>query len=134
FHIQHQQVTDEAGKAPKVEIALQPIPGITGVFETTPPGATVSLIVDGKRQTLGPSPAKAPLDPRNAIQVLFEKPGYRAINRPITFSGALEEHIVVDLEKVTSQSPPAPSPSPRSAPEPRPRRTGAEPSAPESAS
>jgi hypothetical protein len=129
FLSQLQQVSVEAGKAPKVEIALQPIPGITGVFETTPPGATVSLIIDGKRQALGPSPAKAPLDPRNTIQVLFEKPGYRAINRPITFSGALEEHIVVDLERVTAQSSPAPSPSPRpgtpeSRPEPRPRRTG----------
>jgi hypothetical protein len=145
FLSQLQQISVEAGKAPKVEIALQPIPGITGVFETTPPGATVSLIVDGKRQTIGPSPAKAPLDPRNVIQVLFEKPGYRAINRPITFSGALEEHIVVDLEKVTAQQPPAQSPPPRpvipeSRPEPRPRRTGrsdgagAEPSAPESAS
>ena len=101
------------------------------MFETTPPGATVSLIVDGKRQTLGPSPARAPLDPRNAIQVLFEKPGYRAINRPITFSGALEEHIVVDLEKVTAQQPPpAPPPpqqhpaTPEPRPEPRPHRTG----------
>jgi hypothetical protein len=137
FLSQLQQVSVEAGKAPKVEIALQPIPGITGVFESTPPGATVSLIVDGKRQTLGPAPAKAPLDPRNAIQVLFEKPGYRAINRPITFSGALEEHIVVDLEKVGAQQappPPAPAPPPRPAtPEPRPRGTGREPSAPESA-
>jgi len=135
FLSQLQQVSVELGKAPKVEIALQPIPGITGVFESTPPGATVSLIIDGKRQALGPSPAKAPLDPRNAYQVLFEKPGYRAINRPIAFSGALEEHIVVDLEKVTAQSPqpaPAPAPPPRPAsPEPRPRRTGAgaEPSA-----
>jgi len=134
FLSQLQQISVEAGKAPKVEIALQPIPGITGVFESTPPGATVSLIIDSKRQTVGPSPAKAPLDPRSAYQVLFEKPGYRAINRPITFSGALEEHIVVDLEKVTTQPPPpAPSPPPRPAtPEPRPRRT--EPSAPESAS
>jgi serine/threonine protein kinase len=129
FLSQLQQVSVEAGKAPKVEIALQPIPGITGVFESTPQGATVSLIVDGKRQTLGPAPAKAPLDPRNAIQVLFEKPGYRAINRPITFSGALEEHIVVDLEKVTAQSPPpAPSPPPpRPTTESRPRRIGSEP-------
>src|SRR5262249_22080546 len=58
-----------------------------------------------------------------------------------TFSGALEEHIVVDLEKVTAQPSPAPSPpphpglsEPRAEPraEPRPRR--AEPSAAESAS
>ena len=121
FLSQLQQVSVEFGKAPKVEIALQPIPGITGVFESTPPGATVSLIIDGKRQAVGPSPARAPLDPRNAYQVLFEKPGYVSVNRPLAFSGALEEHVVVNLEKVTSQQPPAPPPrSP--APEPRPRR------------
>ncbi len=130
FLSQLQQVSVELGKAPKVEIALQPIPGITGVFESSPPGATVSLIIDGKRQTVGPSPASAPLDPRNGYQVLFEKPGYRSVNRPITFSGALEEHIVVELEKVSGQAPPPPaqSPPPRpvvpeSRPEPRPRRT-----------
>jgi eukaryotic-like serine/threonine-protein kinase len=124
FLSQLQQVSVELGKAPRVEIALQPIPGITGVFESAPPGATVSLIIDGKRQAVGPSPARAPLDPRNGYQVLFEKPGYRSVNRPIAFSGALEEHIVVELEKVSAQAPP-PSPPPRPAPsEPRPRRTG----------
>jgi hypothetical protein len=125
FLSQLQQVSVELGKAPKVEIALQPIPGITGVFESTPPGATVSLIIDGKRQAVGPSPTRAPLDPRSGYQVLFEKPGYRSVNRPIAFSGALEEHIVVELEKVSAQAPTPPSPPPRPAPsEPRPRRTG----------
>src|SRR4051812_36393844 len=125
FLSQLQQVAVELGKAPRVEIALQPIPGITGVFESTPPGATVSLIIDGKRQAVGPAPARAPLDPRNGYQVLFEKPGYRSVNRPIAFSGALEEHVVVELEKVSAQAPPTPPPAPRSTPsEPRPRRTG----------
>jgi hypothetical protein len=117
FLSQLQQVAVELGKAPKVEIALQPIPGISGVFESTPPGATVSLIVDNKRQAIGPSPAKAPLDPRSSYQVLFEKPGYVSVNRPLSFSGALEEHVVVNLEKVAEDPPPAPPPSP--APPPR---------------
>ncbi|HEX3760296.1 MAG TPA: serine/threonine-protein kinase [Kofleriaceae bacterium] len=130
FLSQLQQVSVELGKAPKVEIALQPIPGITGVFESTPPGATVSLIIDGKREAVGPAPARAPLDPRNAYQVLFERPGYVSVNRPIAFSGALEEHVVVNLEKVSSSTPPPPAPPPpsppshASAPDPRPRRTG----------
>jgi len=118
FLSQHQQVAVEAGKAPKVEISLQPIPGMSGVFESTPPAATVSLIVDGKRQTVGPSPARAPLDPRSTYQVLFEKQGYVSVNRPITFTGALEEHVVVNLEKVATPPPPPPPPP---APE-RPRR------------
>ena len=122
FLSQLQQVAVELGKAPKVEIALQPIPGITGVFESTPPAATVSLIIDGKREAVGPSPARAPLDPRNAYQVLFEKPGYVSVNRPIAFSGALEEHVVVNLEKVSGASPPPAPPPHASAPDPRPRR------------
>ena len=111
FLSQHQEVAVELGKAPKIEIALQPIPGISGRFESTPPGATVSLIVDGKRQAVGASPAKAPLDPRSAYQVLFEMPGYVSVNRPITFSGGLEERIVVNLEKAAP--PPAESRPPR---------------------
>ncbi|MBL9015559.1 MAG: hypothetical protein JNL83_15350, partial [Myxococcales bacterium] len=99
FMSQNQQVIVEAGKAPRVDIQLQPIAGIHGVFESTPPGATVSLIVDGKRETLGPSPAKAPLDPRQTYQVLFEKPGYVSVNKPIVFSGNLEEKMVVPMEK-----------------------------------
>ena len=115
FLSQSQQVAVELGKAPKVEIVLQPISGIFGVFESTPPGATVSLIVDGKRQPVGPSPARAPLDPRSAYQVLFEKPGYVSVNRPVAISGSLEERVVVNLEKVAppSSSPPAPEPRPR---------------------
>ncbi|HEU0033794.1 MAG TPA: protein kinase [Kofleriaceae bacterium] len=99
FMSQNQQITVEAGKPGKLEIELQPIQGIHGVFESTPPGATVSLIIDGKRQLLGPSPAKAPLDPRNSYQVLFEKPGYVSVNKPIQFSGQLEEKMLVPLEK-----------------------------------
>ncbi len=99
FMSQNQRVNVEAGKSPKVEIMLSPIAGIHGVFESTPPGATVSLIIDGKRETLGTAPAKAPLDPRLTYQVLFEKPGYVSVNRPIVFSGNLEEKLVVPMEK-----------------------------------
>jgi len=104
FLSQSQQVTVELGKAPKVEITLQPIPGITGQFESTPPGAMVSLIIDGKRQEIGPSPAKAPLDPRSTYHVLFEKPGYVSVNRPIVFSGGSEERVVANLEKAGDES------------------------------
>jgi hypothetical protein len=91
FLSQSEQVTVEPGKAPKVEISLSPIQGIVGVFESNPPGATVSLIVDGKRELLGPAPAQAPLDPRLSYQVLFEKSGYVSVNRPLVISGALEQ-------------------------------------------
>ncbi len=103
FLSQSQRVTVEQGKAPKITITLQPIQGIVGVFDSTPPGATISLIVDGKRQTLGPSPQKTPLDPRHSYQVLFEKTGYVSVNRPVVFSGQLEEKLVVPLEKAGSE-------------------------------
>ncbi|MDQ3365383.1 MAG: PEGA domain-containing protein, partial [Myxococcota bacterium] len=102
FLSETQQVVVEAGKAGRVDVALQPIQGITGLFESTPPGATVSLIIDGKRETIGPSPAKAPLDPRQTYQVLFEKPGYVSVNRPVTFSGVMEEKTTVNLEKASA--------------------------------
>ncbi|MDX2092405.1 MAG: protein kinase [Kofleriaceae bacterium] len=107
FLSQSREVTVERGKAPKIEIVLSPIAGIHGVFDSTPPGATVSLIIEGKPQPLGPSPVKAPLDPRLSYQVLFEKPGYVSVNRPIVFTGALEEKIVVPLEKAGGGTPDA---------------------------
>jgi hypothetical protein len=116
FMSQNQAVAVDLGKAQKVEIQLQPIAGIHGNFESTPPGAIVSLIVDGKKEALGASPAKSPLDPRKTYQVLFEKPGYVSINRPVVFTGALEEKVDVSLEKAgavavadnTQQPPPPP--------------------------
>ena len=99
FMSENQQVIVEQGKAPKVSISLSPIQGIKGQFDSTPPGAKVSLIIDGKRQDLGTSPQSAPLDPRMTYQVLFEKPGYVSVNKPVVFSGQLEEKINVTLEK-----------------------------------
>jgi serine/threonine protein kinase len=108
-----QQVTVEAGKAGRVDIVLKPIEGIVGVFESNPPGAEVSLIVNGERKPVGPSPTKQSLDPRNTYQVLFEKSGYVSVNRPISFTGSLEEKTVVNLEKagaVTPEKPPIEKP------------------------
>ena len=98
FMSQNLSISVELGKAPKVEIVLQPL-DIVGEFASNPPGATVSLIVDGKRETLGPSPATTKLDPRKSYQVLFEKPGFVSINRPVVFTGTTEEKINVTLEK-----------------------------------
>ncbi|NVB83368.1 MAG: PEGA domain-containing protein [Kofleriaceae bacterium] len=102
FLSQNQTVTVELGHAPKVEIVLQPLE-IAGTFESDPAGATVSLIVDGKRETLGPSPVKYKLDPRKTYQVLFEKPGFVSRNQPIMFAGGAEENVAVTLEKAGSQ-------------------------------
>src|SRR5262249_60323905 len=113
-----QTVQVDAGKAQKVEIALAPIENLMGTFDSTPPGAEVSLIVDGKRQSLGASPAKAKLDPRMSYQVLFEKQGYVSVNRPIVFTGAPEEKIVVNLEKATPVAVEQPAVRPQPPPTP----------------
>ncbi|MGE5183980.1 MAG: protein kinase domain-containing protein [Acidobacteriota bacterium] len=119
FMGQNQPVTVEAGKAPKVEIVLTPLQ-ITGEFESTPPGATVSLIIDGKREQLGASPQKTPLDPRKTYQVLFEKAGYVSVNRPIVFTGSTDEKIVVPLERTGAVATAAPSPTTSPGPNPGP--------------
>jgi hypothetical protein len=93
------QVVDvEAGKAGKVEITLQPI-DITGVFETTPAGARVYLVVNGQRIAVGQTPAKYKLDPRMTYQVILEKDGYVSVSRPLAISGNPEEKVDVTLEK-----------------------------------
>jgi eukaryotic-like serine/threonine-protein kinase len=103
FMSQNMPINLELGKAPKIEIVLQPL-DIMAELESTPAGATVSLIVDGKRETLGPSPAKTKLDPRKTYQVLFEKPGFVSINRPIVFTGTNLEKVLVALEKTGGAS------------------------------
>jgi len=66
------------------------------------PPAAVTLIVDGKREApLGPAPAKAPLDPRKSYAVLFEKPGFISVNRPLAFTGNQQEKLAVTLEATT---------------------------------
>jgi serine/threonine protein kinase len=98
FMSQNQPVTVELGRAHKVEIVLQPL-DITGRFDSQPPGATVSLITDGQRDTLGVAPQTSKLDPRKSYQVLFEKPGYVSVNKPVMFGGSTEEKVIVNLEK-----------------------------------
>jgi hypothetical protein len=117
FMSQSEQVVVEAGKSSRVDIALPPIQGIVGTFESEPPGATVTLIIDGKRQLLGASPAKAPLDPRSTYQVLFERPGYVSVNKPIAFSGGMEEKIVVNLERAGNTISAAPVQTPVTQPQ-----------------
>ncbi len=97
FLSQEQQVQVELGQAKKVQIDLQALT-IAGDFDCEPAGANVSLIVDGLRTTLGTAPAKAQLDPTKSYQVLFEKPGFVAINRPIVFDGSGVAKIAVKLD------------------------------------
>jgi serine/threonine protein kinase len=108
-------VTVEAGQAPRVNIPLEPVV-INAQFDTTPEGASVSLIVDGKREPIGFAPAKAQLDPQKSYQVLFERPGYWSKNQPITFSGTDTEQITVALQPTNSPAVAPVSPGPVTSP------------------
>ena len=92
-----QQIVVVQGQAPKLEVKLSPME-IVGKFESSPPGAMITLIVDGTRTSLGEAPAHAKLDPTKSYAVLFERPGYIAVNRPIALHGTPEELVNVTLE------------------------------------
>ena len=106
----NQDVEVKAGAVDKVVITLQPM-DIVASFESTPPGAKVSLVVDGKRTEVGPTPASSKIDPREHYDVVFEKDGYLAVTKPLTISGSPEEKVVVNLERAEIASAGTPGPA-----------------------
>jgi hypothetical protein len=93
-----QDVEVKPGETIEVTIELQPI-DVVAAFESTPPGAKVSLLVSGKRIEVGPTPTQYKIDPRERYDVVFEKDGYVSQTRPLVLSGSPEEKVVVNLEK-----------------------------------
>jgi hypothetical protein len=72
---------------------------VTGKFTSTPPGATVFLVVDGEKKKLGDTPTDHKLDPKKTYEVVFEKKGYVTQSRPISFTGRTNETITAVLER-----------------------------------
>jgi len=93
-----QDVEVVVGQTIEVTIELQAI-DIVASFESAPPGATVSLLVSGKRIEVGPTPTQYKIDPRERYDVVFEKDGYVSETRPLVLSGSPEEKVVVNLER-----------------------------------
>ena len=93
-----QDVEVKAGQVERVTITLAPLE-IVASFESTPPGAKVFLVADGKRTEVGVTPTNAKIDPRQRYDVAFEKDGYVAVTRALTISGSPEEKVVVNLER-----------------------------------
>ncbi len=93
-----QDVEVKAGESTEVVIELQTI-DVVASFESTPPGAKVSLLVSGKRIEVGPTPTQYKIDPRERYDVVFEKDGYVSQTRPLTLSGSPEEKVVINLER-----------------------------------
>ena len=105
-----QQIMVVQGQAPKLEVKLSPME-IVGKFESNPPGAMITLIVDGTRTSLGQAPAHAKLDPTKSYAVLFERPGSIAVNRPVVLHGTPEELVTVTLEPAGVAGVPAANPA-----------------------
>jgi hypothetical protein len=98
FFAKREKVTVVAGKAETVRIKLDPIE-ITGRFTSEPPGAKVTLVSNGKKNKLGGAPAQYKLDPRKDYEVIFKKPGYVTVTKPVQISGQPEVNVAVVMER-----------------------------------
>jgi serine/threonine protein kinase len=94
-----EQVEVAQGEARTIRIALEPIE-VLARFASEPPGATVTLISEAKRTSLGTAPAEAKLDPRARYEVVFQRDGYVTITRPVEMDGSPELAVAVVMERV----------------------------------
>jgi hypothetical protein len=124
----YQTVTKEVvarhGESFRVDIPM-PAAEVMANFTSEPPGAQVTLVVDGKRQALGDSPRKVPVDPSKKYEVVFEKDGYVTVTRPLdpskelalaSAAGRGEITIAVVLDRAQIAVAPKDPPPPRDPP------------------
>jgi len=76
-------------------------------FASTPAGATVTLVMNGKPVVLGEAPVDAQLDPNKPYQAMFTMPGHGTVLRDITFDGSEEIAIAADLDNPAPAAAPA---------------------------
>jgi eukaryotic-like serine/threonine-protein kinase len=97
FMSETKTVEIEADQMQKLEIQLAGIE-VVAIFETEPAGATVTLVSGSGRIDLGPSPARHTIDPAVRYEVIFEKPGYVSVAKPVQASGKSEEVFAAVLD------------------------------------
>jgi eukaryotic-like serine/threonine-protein kinase len=100
YRSRREQVTVEQGKAPTLNYRLDPSE-VLAKIESEPPGAKVTLLSDGGRKELGPTPVQEKLDPSKRYEILFEKDTYVPVTKPAEFNGSTELKVAVVLEKAT---------------------------------
>ncbi|HUS66341.1 MAG TPA: protein kinase [Kofleriaceae bacterium] len=107
FASKSQTVTVVRGKAERVNVQLETI-AIMGMFTSTPDGAKVTLLVDGEKKNLGPTPLAYKLDPRKRYEAVFKKDGYLPATRVVAMTGAERVPVDVVLEKAAGRVSSAP--------------------------
>jgi hypothetical protein len=86
------------GQAQRVVLKLDAMQ-VTGKLTSEPPGARVTLVVDGEKRVLGVTPVDVSLDPRKRYEAVFRREGYAAASRPIPITGAEQVQVAVVLER-----------------------------------
>lgn len=106
FFNKTQKVVVEAGKAPRVVIALDAME-VSASFDSTPSGARVILSAENERTDLGKSPATAKLDPRKRYEVTFKRDGFITATRPVEFVGGstLEMNVPLESTRLADRKP-----------------------------
>ncbi|HYU16707.1 MAG TPA: serine/threonine-protein kinase [Candidatus Acidoferrum sp.] len=98
FFGKSQTVQVTLGQAQRVVLKLDAMQ-VVGRFVSEPPGARVTLIVNGERRPLGFAPVEVALDPREHYQALFRRPGFAPEVRPVAMNGAARVDVVAVLAR-----------------------------------
>jgi hypothetical protein len=128
----------EPAAAIEPAVAIEPTPAapttVTIRFETTPPGARVTLVNGDETIALGTSPVEHELDPARTYEVMYSLSGHASVLLPVDpAAGSVAATLVAVGERaqpaVAAQPTPqpavaperaAPRPAPTARPEPRP--------------
>ena len=115
FGSEERTIDLERGKPVAIHIDLA-AREIATSFNSEPPGADVALVVDGERRPIGTTPTQATLDPRKQYRAVFEKTGYVAAARPLSFATTQDDALTVAvvLERASQPQPGRATPEPRS--------------------
>ncbi len=102
FYSKNETITVAAGKAETVTVTLDPLE-ISASFNSEPPGAQVTLVVDKTQEVpIGSSPVRHKLDPRKSYEARFELKGYETRTESVGISGDSEERVVAVLTPAKS--------------------------------
>jgi len=98
-----QTVRVTRGQAERVIISLDAME-VVAKLTSDPPGARVTLLVNGEKEAIGSTPVEHKLDPRKRYEAVFRKDGYQPVTRALTMTGAQEIPVSVTLERASSRS------------------------------